>query len=95
MYSVLKDHLGFSGALDGLRLMSQEAEQKERQGLSGMPLRLFSCSLVSDSLRPHGLQHGIFQARILEWVAISYSRGSPQTRDQSCVSCIGKWILYH
>ena len=30
MYSVLKDHLGFSGALDGLRLMSQEAEQKER-----------------------------------------------------------------
>ena len=26
--SVLKDHLGFSGAPDGLRLMSQEAEQK-------------------------------------------------------------------
>ena len=32
--------------------------------------------------------HGIFQARILEWVAISYSRRSSQLRDQTCVSCI-------
>ena len=34
---------------------------------------------------------GILQARILEWVAISYSRGSSQARDRihaSCVSCI-------
>ena len=39
-----------------------------------------SCSVVSDSLQPHGLYppgssvHGIFQAWILEWVAISFSR---------------------
>ena len=33
--------------------------------------------------------HGILQARILEWVAISFSRGSPQPRDQTRVSCIG------
>ena len=39
-----------------------------------------SCSVVSDSLRPHGLNppgsfvHGILQARILEWGAISFSR---------------------
>ena len=33
-----------------------------------------SCSVVSDSLQPHGL-HGILQARILEWVAIPFSRG--------------------
>ena len=42
--------------------------------------------------------HGISQARILEWVAISFSRGSSRPRDQtpvSCVSCIGRWILYH
>ena len=39
--------------------------------------------------------HGISQARILEWVAISFSRGSSQPRDQICVSCIGKWVLYH
>jgi hypothetical protein len=35
-----------------------------------------SCSVVSDSLRPHGLSvYGIFQARVLEWVAISFSAG--------------------
>ena len=42
--------------------------------------------------------HGIFQTRVLEWVAISYSRGSSQPRDQthiSCVSCIGRQIRYH
>ena len=63
------------------------------------------CSVVSDSLWLHGLYspssssaHGIFQARLLEWVAISYCRGYSQSRDQtgvSCVSCIGRQILYH
>ena len=32
--------------------------------------------------------HGISQAKILEWVAISFSRGSSQPRDGTCVSCI-------
>ena len=32
--------------------------------------------------------HGILQARILEWVAISFSRGSSQPRDQTQVSHI-------
>ena len=38
------------------------------------------------------------EARILEWVAISASRGSSQPRDQTRVSrssCIRRWILYH
>ena len=38
----------------------------------------------------------IFQARILEWVTIPFSRGSSRPRDRTCVSwvsCIGKWIL--
>ena len=42
--------------------------------------------------------HGTFQARILEWVAISYSRGSSRPRDQthdSYVSCTGRQTLYH
>ena len=53
-----------------------------------------SHSVKFDSLRPHGhnLQgssvHEIFQVRILEWVAILFSRGSPQLRDQTQVSCI-------
>ena len=32
--------------------------------------------------------HGILQARMLEWVAIPFSRGSSQPRDQTWVSCI-------
>ena len=42
--------------------------------------------------------HGIFQARILGCIAIFYSRESFQPRDWthvSCISCIGRWILYH
>ena len=39
--------------------------------------------------------HGIFQARILEWIAISSSRRSSQSRNQTCVSYIGRLILYH
>ena len=38
---------------------------------------------------------GIFQTRILEWVAIFFSRGSTQPRDQTHVSCINRQILYH
>ena len=44
-----------------------------------------------DCITPGSSVHGIFQARILEWVAISSSRGSSKPRDQtriSCVSCI-------
>jgi len=47
---------------------------------------------------PGSSVHGIFQARILEWFAISSSRGSSQPRDCmhiSCISCIGRWVLYH
>ena len=32
--------------------------------------------------------HGILQARILEWVAFPFSRGSSQPRDGTQVSCI-------
>ena len=37
---------------------------------------------------PGSSVHGIFQARILEQVAISYSRGSSQPWDRTCVSCV-------
>ena len=39
--------------------------------------------------------HGILQARIPEWVAISSSRGSSWPSDWACVSCLGRWICYH
>ena len=41
------------------------------------------------------LSMGFFQARILEWVAISLSTESSQPRDRTCVFCIGRWIFYH
>ena len=43
---------------------------------------------------PGSFVHGISQARILEWVTISFSWGSSWSRDQTHVSCIGRWILY-
>ena len=48
-----------------------------------------------DCSPPGSSAHGILQARILEWVAISSSRGSSRPRDQTCVSCIGRRVLYH
>ena len=40
---------------------------------------------------------GILQARTLEWVAISYSRGSSRPRDRTHISdiCIERRVLYH
>ena len=49
------------------------------------------CNSPSSSVR------GIFQT-ILEWVTISYSRGSSQPRDRNhiaYISCIGRQVLYH
>ena len=37
---------------------------------------------------PGSSVRGILQARILEWVAISYSRGSSQPRERTCISCL-------
>ena len=39
--------------------------------------------------------HGIFQARILDWVVISFSRASSWSRHGTCVSCTSRWILYY
>ena len=45
------------------------------------------CDRVDCSL-PGSSVHGILQAKILEWVAISFSRGSSWPRDRTQVSCI-------
>ena len=62
----------------------------------GICMPIQSCDPM-DYSPPGSSAHGILQARILEWVATSYSRGS-QSMDlicASCVSCIGRWMLYH
>ena len=60
-----------------------------------------SCLTLSNSMNcsPPGYSvHGILQARILEWVTISFSKGSSPPRGRTCnshVPCIGRRILYH
>ena len=43
-----------------------------------------------DCSPPGSSVHGFLQAKILEWVAISSSRGSSQPRDPTLVSCIAE-----
>ena len=47
------------------------------------------CSLPGSSV------HGILQARLPEWGAISFSRGCSQPRDQTWVSCIADGGFFH
>ena len=60
-----------------------------------------SCPTLCDPMDcnpPDSSVRGIFHAKILEWVSISFSRGFSQPGDQTCVSCIfciGRRILYH
>ena len=56
--------------------------------------RLFATAWTIGSL-PDSSVHGILQARILEWVAISFSRVSSLPRNGTWVFCIGRWILYN
>ena len=46
------------------------------------------------TVRHRSSVHGISQARILEWAAIPFSGGYFPPRDQTRVSCIGRWIFY-
>ena len=71
----------------GLRAATEPAVQSESAGL--ILCDPVDCNLPGSSVR------GILQARILEWVAIFFSRGSSRPRDRICAACIGRQILYH
>ena len=62
-----------------------EAKSLSPVWLFGTPV---DCSLWGSSI------HGIFQARVLEWVAVSFSRGSSQPRDWIRVSSIASSWFY-
>ena len=57
-----------------------------------------TCSVVSDSCNPIDCSlpgssvHGIFQARILEQVAVPFFRGSPRPRYQTCISHVSALV---
>ena len=65
----------------GLPLYRKKVESEVTQ------LCLTLCDPVDCSLPGFSI-HGIFQARVLEWVAIFFSRGSSWPRNQTQVSCI-------
>ena len=61
---------------------------------------VFSCQVMSPTLcdpmdcsRQGSSVQGISKTRMLEWVAIAFSRGSPRPRDGNRVSYIGRCIL--
>ena len=64
------------------KALRQESENEVAQSCPTL------CDTMDSSL-PGFSVHGILQARILEWVTISFSRGSSQSRDRTWVSCIG------
>ena len=74
---------------DGPALLTHVGlEQKSEQ--EGGPLTLSHVQLCNpmDCGPPGSSIHRIFPTRILEWVAISSSRGSPWPRDQTHISCV-------
>ena len=81
----------------------QSPQQLQWGFASRVGLCAWMCSLVPDSLQPWTVAcppgssiHGIFRARILEWVAISFPRGSSSRhRDWTLVSPHCGQILYH
>ena len=84
--------------VEQLHKRRERASERERECM-------YVCVCVSHTLwdsmdwnLPCSIVYGIFQVAILEHVAISSSRGSSWHRDQtyvSCVSCIGRWVLYN
>ena len=85
-----------------LEPMSTENGHKHGQSWGQKYTKLFQsyptiCNLV-DYSPPGSSVHRILQKRILEWVAISFSRGSFWLRDWtgiSYISCTGMWIVLY
>ena len=68
--------------------MRQNNDKKKKVKVKSLSrVRLFATPWTVGS-PPGSSVHGILQARILEWVAISFSRGSSRPRDQTQVSHI-------
>ena len=88
-----------------LLLHISRRQSKNKREKSDLEVCVFVCSQLCltlynplDCSPPGSSVHEISQTRILEWVAISYSRGSSWPRDQTLVShisCISRRILYH
>ena len=105
-YSCLGNPMDRGACLWGLKRIRHDSATKPQPGdhaalslLSPCVGTVLNYVWLCDPMDPPGSSvHGIFQARILEWVAISYSRGSSRPRDRTCVSHVsftGRQNLYH
>ena len=68
-----------------------EGQNQRHRNIKELSVCSESCSALSDMCNPKDyIVHGILQARILEWVAVSFSRGSPQPRDGTRVRTLDR-----
>ena len=83
--------------MDGLTEMGIQGDESATEKSRGAQL----CPALSEPMDcspPGSSVLGIFQARMLEWVSVSYSRVSSRPKGRtpvSCISSIGRQILYH
>ena len=75
----------------GFHLVQPQKSESESEVAQSCPTL---CDPMDCSLRDSSI-HGIFQARELEWVAVSFSRGSSQPRDRNRFSHIASKRFYH
>ena len=84
-YAILEKLLNFSVSVMSSLNWGNSPYEKSESEVTLLWLTL--CNLMDCNL-PDSSIHAIFQARILEWVAISFSKGSSQPRNRTHVSCI-------
>ena len=72
-----------------------ESSDQARISAESWPHPSLSAGHLERERRVCSSVHGTSQAKTLEWVAISFSRGSSQPRNQTHVSCISRHILNH
>ena len=83
-------HWGLQGRENGDRVGILKEDERGLCHAQLLQLCLTLCSPMDCSL-PDSSVHGILEKRMLEWVAISFSRGSSQPRDQTHISCLLHW----
>ena len=80
-----------------IECMLENVPKKECLGIESESEVTQSCPTLCDPMDyslPGSLVHGIFQARVLEWVAISFSRGSSQPRNWTWGSSIAGFTIW-
>ena len=98
---ILNNHEDIESQKYWITFQVHPACKKDLKTILGCVLTLQPCPALWNPMdcSPWGSSiHRILQAKILEWVAMPFSRKSSWSRNQthvSCMSCIGRQVLYH